>query len=344
MTRLTIIVAAGLAAAAAAACAVAIATTPGSNGQIAFRRYFNDDQTKSAVFTMNADGSDLRRVTQAPRRTHDDQPDWSPDGTRLVFTRIPDNGPNYVEVVNADGRGLRRVTPRCTRRPAPDRVPRGCEDAGAVSFAPDGQHVTYVRATGRIKEFKKLDYGVIEHSAVTIIGIDGTGEREILRLGRYKGDVDFPQMSPNGRLIMFERGNSPLTRPRFGRALFVMKVDGSDLHRVTPWRLHAGDNPDWSPDSSRILFRSNEEVDDERSQFYTVRPDGSGLTQLTHFPFTHRRLFSASFSPDGSQIVFGKADAKGRGDIWIMNADGSNPHPVQTAKPWDSAPDWGAAG
>jgi hypothetical protein len=42
--------------------------------------------------------------------------------------------------------------------------------------------------------------------------------------------------------------------------------------------------------------------------------------------------------------VFAKADAKGRGDVWIMNADGSNPHPVETAKPWDSAVDWGSAG
>jgi TolB protein len=343
LTRVTIIIAAGLTAVAAGASAAALATTPGSNGQIAFRRYFNDAQTKSAVFTMNADGSNIRRLTHAPRRTHDDQPDWSPDGKRLAFTRIPDNGPNYVEVVNADGSGLQRVTPRCTRRPAPDRVPRGCEDAGSVSFAPDRQHVTYVRATGRIRQFPKFESDQIEHSAVTIIGIDGTGEREILRLGRYKGDVDLPQMSPDGRFIVFERVNSPLSRPRFGRALFVVKVDGSGLHRVTPWSLHAGDNPDWSPDSSRILFRSNEEVNDERSQYYTVRPDGSGLTQLTHFPFTHRRLFSATFSPDGSQIVFGKADAKGRGDIWMMNADGSNPHLVQDAKPWDSAPDWGSA-
>jgi Tol biopolymer transport system component len=344
MTRLRILVGAGCAAAAAVACAAALATTPGGNGQIAFRRYFNDAQTRSAIFTMSADGSNIRRITHAPRRTHDDQADWSPDAKRLAFTRIPADGPNYVEVVNADGSGLQRVTPRCTKKPPPDRVPRGCEDAGEVSFAPDGQHVTYVRATGRVRRFKRFDYDQIEHAAVAIIGVDGSGEREILRLPPYSADVHFPQMSPDGRFIVFERANSPLSHPRFGRALFVMNADGSGVHRVTPWTLSGGDNPDWSPDSSRILFRSNEDVNDERSQYYTVRPDGTGLTQLTHFPFTHRRLFSATFSPDGTQIVFAKADAKGRGDVWIMNADGSNPHPVQTAKPWDSAVDWGSAG
>jgi TolB protein len=330
--------------AATVACAAALATTPGSNGQIAFRRYFNDAQTKSAIFTMNADGSNIRRMTHAPRRTHDDQPDWSPDGKRFVFTRIPADGPNYVNVVNADGSGLQRVTPTCARKPTPNRVPPGCEDAGEGSFTPDGQHVTYVRATGRIRRFKTFEYEQIEHAAVAIIGADGSGERELLRLPPYSADVHYPQVSPDGRFVVFERFNSPLSRPRFGLALFVMNVDGTGVHRVTPWSLHAGDNPDWAPDSSRILFRSNVDVNDQRSQFYTVRPDGTGLTQLTHFPFTRRRLFSASFSPDGSQIVFGKADAKRRGDIWIMNADGSNAHPVQTAKPWDSAPDWGSGG
>jgi Tol biopolymer transport system component len=340
-TRLTL---AAVIAVAAVACAAALATTPGSNGQIAFRRYLNRAQTKSAIFTMNADGSNVRRVTHAPRAMHDDGPDWSPDGKRLAFTRIPDNGPNLVEVVNADGSGLQRVTPRCAHKPTPNGVPRGCEDAGEVSFTPDGQHVTYVRATGHVRHFKKFNYDQIEHAAVAIIGVDGSGEREILRLPRYSADVHYPQVSPDGRLIVFERFNSPLSRPRFGLALFVMNADGTGVHRVTPWNLHAGDNPDWAPDSSRVLFRSNVDVNDERSQYYTVRPDGTGLTQLTHFPFTHRRLFSATFSPDGSQIVFGKADGTGSGDIWIMNADGSNPHLVLLAKPWDSAPDWGSAG
>jgi Tol biopolymer transport system component len=150
-------------------------------------------------------------------------------------------------------------------------------------------------------------------------------------------------MSPDGRWIVFERVNSPLSKPRLARALFVMKADGSGVHRLTPWRMNAGDNPDWAPDSSRVLFRSNEGVDDEHSQYFTVRPNGTGLTQLTHFKFSpHRRLFSAAFSPDGSQIVFGRADRTGRGDVWLMKADGSNPHPILQAKPWDSATDWGS--
>ena len=40
---------------------------PTRNGQIAFRRYFNPDQTKSALFTMNPDGSHIRQITHPPK-------------------------------------------------------------------------------------------------------------------------------------------------------------------------------------------------------------------------------------------------------------------------------------
>src|SRR4029079_7808606 len=131
-TRLMIIVAAGLTAAAAGACAVALATTPGSNGQIAFRRWLNDETSRSALYTMNPDGTGVRRIVSRLRHAHDDQPDWSPDGRLLAFSRFPDDGPAWINVVNKDGTGLRRVTPRCTRPPSFKRVPRGCEDAANV--------------------------------------------------------------------------------------------------------------------------------------------------------------------------------------------------------------------
>jgi TolB protein len=260
----------------------------------------------------------------------------------LAFSRFPDDGPAWINVVNSDGTGLRRVTPRCPRKPAPNRVPRGCEDAANVSFTPDGQHLLFTRATGRVRQFPRYEWDQIEHAAVATIAIDGTDEREILRLGRYAGDVAFPQMSPDGRFILFERHNSPLRKPRMGQAIFVMNADGTNVHRVTPWKLRGGDNPDWAPDSSRIVFRSQEEADAERAQFYTVRPDGTGLTRLTNFPKGHRRVFSASFSPDGTQIVYARAnDGREHGDLWLMNADGTNQRPLYAVPAADSAPDWG---
>ena len=36
------------------------------NGQIVFRRYFDPDQTKGALFVMNPDGSHIRQITHPP--------------------------------------------------------------------------------------------------------------------------------------------------------------------------------------------------------------------------------------------------------------------------------------
>ena len=189
MRRLKPFVVIGALAVTATVTTAALATTPGRNGQIAFRRWLNDENSRSALFTINPDGTGVRRIVPRLRRAHDDQPDWSPDGRLLTFTRFPDDGPAWINVVNSDGTGLRRVTPRCTRKPAPNRVPRGCEDAANVSFTPDGGHLLFTRATGRVRQFPRQEWDQIEHSAVASIAIDGTDEHEILRLGRYAGDA-----------------------------------------------------------------------------------------------------------------------------------------------------------
>src|SRR5919112_3066525 len=57
------------------------------NGQIVFRRYFDPDHTKGALFVMNPDGSHIRQITHPPKGWRDDSPVWSPDGERISFHR-----------------------------------------------------------------------------------------------------------------------------------------------------------------------------------------------------------------------------------------------------------------
>lgn len=77
------------------------------------------------VWVMRADGSGRRRV--AP--LHSDDPDWSPDGTRLASTRIT-HGHEEIWTTRASGKGERRLA------------------AGSMpAWSPDGRRIAFVRGS-----------------------------------------------------------------------------------------------------------------------------------------------------------------------------------------------------
>ena len=59
------------------------------------------------IFVANADGSDPRRLVTglATPDAYDTNTDWSPDGTRITFTRVKNQREAAIFVVRADGRG-----------------------------------------------------------------------------------------------------------------------------------------------------------------------------------------------------------------------------------------------
>jgi Tol biopolymer transport system component len=60
------------------------------------------------LYSMSADGGDLRRLTTYPGK--DDWPAWSPDGSQIAFARGPSPFANEIYVMNADGTNTHEVT------------------------------------------------------------------------------------------------------------------------------------------------------------------------------------------------------------------------------------------
>jgi TolB protein len=319
----------------AVAVPTASATLPGKNGTIVFKRYFEPDQW-GALFTIRSDGRGEKQLTRTVRNVTDDQPDWSPDASLIVFTRCAPDTPCGIYTVKPDGSQLKRLSPKpCL--PGPPQ----CEDGANASFLPDGRHVVYTRATGGERHFANWDQ--IEHSDIVVRDIDGGNARVVISSKPYRGDYNSPQFSPDGSRFVYVRANSPLSKPALKRALFVASANGRRSRRITPWSLNAGDNPDWAPNGKLIVFRSHEENEGgAQSQIYVVRPDGRGLRAVTHFkPGT--QVLSYSFSPDGKWIIFAKSGTGGLPDLFVMRSNGKNIRPVTHSKLWDSAPDWGSA-
>ncbi|MEA2218038.1 MAG: TolB protein [Solirubrobacteraceae bacterium] len=312
-----------------ATAAAALATAPGHDGRIAFRRYLGPDRTKGAIFTIAPDGTGERQLTTPPPKVGDDYPDVAADGSFVAFQRCAVSCRIYT--VRPDATGLTSVGAGCTGT----QEPPACADSSYPAIAPDRRRIAFVRAFGHIRKDQ------IDHVGIYAMRVDGTHLRRVtLPRARTAEDVD-PQWSPDGRRLVFVRKNVT-AKPAGGQAVFVVDADGSALHRVTPWKLRAGDGPDWSPDGSRILFRSPETEDFLNSDIFTIHPDGTGLRRVTHVA-AQTKVYSASFSPDGAAITLGLTGVDQQADVYTIAIDGTALTPVTRTPSWDSAPDWGGA-
>ncbi len=124
-----------------------------------------------------------------------------------------------------------------------------------------------------------------------------------------------PTWSTNGSRIAFmsERGGN--------QDIWVMDADDYAERRETCTQLTTDEardhHPAWSPVDDRIAFVSDR---DGHTHIYAIQADGSGLTQITSGECDDSH---PSWSPDGLRIAFSR-----NAEIWTVNADGSNAHPV----------------
>ena len=87
-----------------------------------------------------------------------------------------------------------------------------------------------------------------------------------------------PRFSPDGRSLVYTsiRAGKELPHGYRGEvtALYVVGVDGSDPHRITPWGITPGD-ADWSPDGQHIVFETLTEHLGNGASVMAVDPDGA---------------------------------------------------------------------
>ena len=322
-----------------AAALPAHATFPGENGRIAFRRFLNAEMTWGAVFTIKPDGSGERQITYPPQGYVDRNPDVSPDGRRIVFEREgvdcgPDCSFDEVFVVNANGSHLTQLT----HNPPGEVCGLGGHCSGSPAWSPDGRQIAFNRASGPVVD------DIIENVGIHIMNADGSGVRQITQTSADPaiGEDSDPQWSPDGHKIVFQRFNVRTGTPTDGVALWTVNLVTGHERRVTPWRLRAGDTPDWSPDGRRILFHSNVAgPSDVSANLYTIRPNGTHLQKLTFARDGELQYLGSSYSPDGTMITFGRRPATGgtAADVYVMGVD--RMRQITRTLLYDSYPDWG---
>ena len=319
--------------------AVAHATVPGNNGRIAFVRYrLSDKPLWSEIWVTDSDGTGEHKVSHAPRGYGDLAPDWAPGGSRIVFERCaPNRGRCALWSLKPNGSNEKMLSPSCRQT--------SCVDDTTPSYSPDGHELAFARFD-RVQDSIVVADTMLRHP------------RQVFSFGHVPSapSVGGPAWSPDGKRLAFVVSNENGTRfkPVNGVAIYVVNVDGRGLRQVTPWTLRAGaaDDIDWSPDGSRILFRTKPFTrTDSGGNLYTIRPNGTGLRQLTHFDPRDSlpgALRGGSYSPDGSSLCFSSyhgaveaGPASTLPDVFVMSADGTDVRPVTRALNWDGDPDWG---
>jgi len=143
--------------------------------------------------------------------------------------------------------------------------------------------------------------------------------------------------SPDGQKIAFDD-------TRTGRIqVFTMNADGSDVQQVTHLAGGAGD-PSYSPDGSLLVFE-HFPPSGCCGNIWTIRPDGTGAHQITHFT-SENFPAEPEFSPDGRWIAFGEVSPGGGNlaAIFVMRADGTDIRRVTPLHLDAAHPEWSPDG
>ena len=174
------------------------------------------------IFIANADGSHARRLTTAIHSTHsfDTESQWSPDGTRLAFTRVKNSTQAAVFIFNLHGTGLRRLTPWKL-------------DAAGPDWSPDGRTILF--ATYWDPQPGKL-------ATIDSIRPDGS-HRTVLTSTRGSQQSFRPSWAPDGTRIVFTCFTPTGKTGRLD--LYTMNPDGMGLKRLTNMPKGFPNSADW---------------------------------------------------------------------------------------------------
>jgi len=137
-------------------------------------------------------------------------------------------------------------------------------------------------------------------------------------------------LAPSGKIVF--------TCQLAGDQICIMNADGSGFRQLTSDSYRHW-FPSLAPGGNNVLFSAF--AGTNTYEIYELALDGD-IRQLTH---SLGVLLAPEVSPDGSRIVFGWGDGLGENAIWMMERDGSNPHPIYgppNGSGWD--PTWSPDG
>jgi hypothetical protein len=278
----------------------------GGTGQIAFA---SDRSGISQIWLMNSDGTNPVQITDTKRGAC--QPDWSPDGTRLVYISPCESKKQEIYrgaslfVINLESS---EMTPLPT-------LGGGDYDP---DWSPDGKKIAFTS----VRNGNRPQIFVLDLETYEVVGLSD-------KFGR-----DFqPDWSSDGSQILF------ISNRRGPYHIWTMNADGTNQKRFTTNGSLKNTFPVWSPDNESIVFSQSEEGS-LPGLFVAAYPDGAAEAyHLNPFPYL-APMQEANFSLDGLWLVFETWPKGFNHEIFIMKSDGTELTQLTTETSWDFDPAW----
>ena len=275
--------------------------------------FLSGEEGNSEVFVMSSTGENKRNVSNAPS-ANDRRFVWSPNSTQLAFLSDRDDVAEIYDVfvVKNDGTGLMNLTHSTN------------SDEWTVDWSPDGTKIVYLSDLS-------LPPGLIGH--IVTMNADGTNKTTIVTNWGFNFN---PVWSPNGSKIAF------ILSGYSSSCLALVNPNGTSQACVTPMSIewvHEGIL--WSSSGSHILFEGLEDGSDQLNLFVVDVSDSSVTNVTTNVPGYGSPFGSMDWSADDNQIIYSEHFSLLKGDISIINIDGTGYNNLTTSENEDDRwPNW----
>ena len=232
---------------------------------------------------------------------------WSPDGKKLLFTRIHQGKMELCTVKAEKSAEVIALVVPSPNTPHFDG-----------HWSADGKSIAYVH---------DILQGTDGKLQINEVLADGTGAKVLIP---HKAFEESPRYSPDGKHLAWVSARDG------NQEIYSMELANQKVQRLTQDQGF-DNNPNWKPDGSRSVYSSSKFGNFE---IISMKKDGTGVLRLTN---DSAMDVWPVYSPDGKAIAF-TSNRTGSYNIFVMNEDGSGVRNITNNKSINNFAAWSPDG